>query len=170
MSFPNRTFRLVWSVCLLIGLSFSGLLIARATTPNPGHAWSGVGDGLFATTGPTVLRTFTFPDADATILTSLTTDFGGANSTMTVCNTATCDTLSLATNTDADTVSIGDSLDTLNFAGTTVATTLTTTSSATFASSTTNSDILAIKPQSGTATATYTGTITSADLATTNRT
>ncbi|MFA5946465.1 MAG: hypothetical protein WC813_00385 [Patescibacteria group bacterium] len=164
MSFRNKTFRLLWSTCLLIGLSFSGLLIARATTPNPGHPWTGVGDGIFAITGPTLLRTFTVPDADATILTSLTTDFGGTNAAMTVCNTATCDTLSLATNTDADTVSIGDSLDTINLAATTLAVTLTTTSSATFGSSTAGSDILAITPQSAGAAASFTGSITSADL------
>lgn len=43
---------------------------AYATTPNPGHPWTDVGDGTFQITGPASLRTFTFPDADATVLTS----------------------------------------------------------------------------------------------------
>lgn len=44
--------------------------IASATTPNPGHAWTEVGDGTFIVTGPTVARTYTYPDANATMVTS----------------------------------------------------------------------------------------------------
>ena len=54
----------------LLLLSFSHLLYA--TTPNPGHPWTEVGDGTFAVTGPTVARTYTYPDANATVLTSNT--------------------------------------------------------------------------------------------------
>ncbi|MFA5945920.1 MAG: hypothetical protein WC802_03365 [Patescibacteria group bacterium] len=125
--FRNKAFRMIWSVCLLIGLSFSGLLVARATTPNPGHPWAGVGDGVFAITGPSILRTFTFPDADATVLTSLTNDFdratagaltfGNTNATsVSVCNSLACDTVDIATNADADTVTIGDALDSVALA------------------------------------------------------
>jgi hypothetical protein len=48
---------------------------AQATTPNPGHPWAEIGDGLFAVdaTSLTALRTFTFPNSDATILTTAAT-------------------------------------------------------------------------------------------------
>lgn len=41
-----------------------------ATTPDPGHPWTDVGDGTFIVTGPTSARTYTFPDANATVLTT----------------------------------------------------------------------------------------------------
>ena len=43
---------------------------ALAATPNPGHPWTGVGDGLWVATGTTAARTFTFPDYNATVITS----------------------------------------------------------------------------------------------------
>lgn len=63
---------LVLSAFLLVAIAFSLFRILHAATPNPGHPWTGVGDGIWAATGTTALRTFTFPDADATILTSNT--------------------------------------------------------------------------------------------------
>ena len=49
---------------------FSIVKLLLAATPNPGHPWSGVGDGNFAVTGQTVPRTYTLPDASTTILTT----------------------------------------------------------------------------------------------------
>jgi hypothetical protein len=54
---------------LLIGGFAENLYSA---TPNPGHPWTEVGDGFWAATGTTAFRTFTFPDATATVLTSFT--------------------------------------------------------------------------------------------------
>lgn len=53
------------SAILFVGVSY-----VFAVTPNPGHPWTEVGDGTFQVTGPTALRTYTFPDANATMLTS----------------------------------------------------------------------------------------------------
>ena len=58
--------------------------IVYATTPNPGHPWSEVGDGTFAVSGPTASRTYTFPDANATVLTTnsaVTVAQGGTGAT-----------------------------------------------------------------------------------------
>ena len=66
----------------LLLLSFSHLIYA--TTPNPGHPWTEVGDGTFAVTGPTQARTYTFPDANATVLssnTAVTVAQGGTGAT-----------------------------------------------------------------------------------------
>ncbi len=49
-------------------LSIAGVLYA--STPNPGHPWREIGDGIWAATGTTAYRTFTFPDASSTILTT----------------------------------------------------------------------------------------------------
>jgi hypothetical protein len=45
--------------------------LVHASTPNPGHSWATVGDGTWAATGTSILRTFTFPDASATVMTTL---------------------------------------------------------------------------------------------------
>ncbi len=63
------------SFVVFIG-SFLFYSIVFATTPNPGHSWAEVGDGTFQVSGPSTMRTYTFPDADSTILSS--------NSTVTV--------------------------------------------------------------------------------------
>ncbi|HEV2601810.1 MAG TPA: hypothetical protein VGT41_05980 [Candidatus Babeliales bacterium] len=45
--------------------------MVTATTPNPGHPWTDIGNGTFQVANTqTLVRTFTFPDADATMLTS----------------------------------------------------------------------------------------------------
>ncbi|ETB63582.1 TPA: hypothetical protein DIC38_02640 [Candidatus Nomurabacteria bacterium] len=50
---------------------FSIIHIVSATTPNPGHPWSELGDGVFSVTyNQTAPRTYTFPDANATVLTT----------------------------------------------------------------------------------------------------
>ncbi len=69
---------------LVIGLFIISAAVVNATTPNPGHPWTEVGDGTFAVTGPTVARTYTFPDANSTILTSnsaVTVAQGGSGAT-----------------------------------------------------------------------------------------
>ena len=58
------------SIILLSGIALSFLSLSYAATPNPGHPWSGVGDGNFAVTGQTAPRTYTLPDASTTILTT----------------------------------------------------------------------------------------------------
>lgn len=60
---------IILSIILLIGIAFSIVQIVNAVTPDPGHPWTGVGDGTFVVTGPSVARTYTFPDANATIMT-----------------------------------------------------------------------------------------------------
>lgn len=56
---------------LLVMVAFSIFSIVQATTPNPGHPWIEIGDGAFAVTyNQTALRTYTFPDASATVLTT----------------------------------------------------------------------------------------------------
>ncbi len=55
---------------MVLGLAFIFASTALATTPNPGHPWTDVGDGTFIVTGPTTARTYTFPDANATVLTT----------------------------------------------------------------------------------------------------
>jgi hypothetical protein len=79
-SFEKNTIKILFLFFLL--LSFSHLLYA--TTPNPGHPWSEVGDGTFAVSGPTASRTYTFPDANATVLTTnsaVTVAQGGTGAT-----------------------------------------------------------------------------------------
>ncbi len=131
--------------------------------------------------------------ADTSVLTpSVDTASAGAlgigNSTATsvsICNSAACDTITIGTNADADAISIGDATDTFSLASTglTVSTagalggitgytqasgafsaTLTTTNSATFGSTTSGADIIALKPQSTGVAAQFTGTLTTADL------
>jgi hypothetical protein len=60
------------SILLIGGVSFTIIYTTAlfAATPNPGHPWREVGDGIWATTGTTALRTFTFPDASSTVLTT----------------------------------------------------------------------------------------------------
>lgn len=70
---PNRIF----SAILVVAIFFSIASIVRATTPNPGHPWSETGNGDFAVTGATALRTYTLPDSDATIVTGHPFSQGG---------------------------------------------------------------------------------------------
>lgn len=77
----------ILSRILLIVVAFLLIEIANAATPDPGHAWAGVGDGTFAVANTlTAARTFTFPDANATVLTSsaaVTLAQGGTNASLT---------------------------------------------------------------------------------------
>lgn len=88
---------------LVVLVAFLMVNYAFATTPNPGHPWTDVGDGVFIfSNGQTVTPyTYTFPTANSTVLTTnalitaaqggtgLST-FGGAN---TVLYTSAADTL-----------------------------------------------------------------------------
>jgi len=48
------------------------LNLTRAATPNPGHSWTTVGDGTFIVSGPSVMRSYVFPDASTSVLTTST--------------------------------------------------------------------------------------------------
>jgi len=61
----------VFAILFLLGVVFSIFQLSHATTPNPGHPWTDIGNGLWAASNTqTSLRTFTFPDTNATVLTS----------------------------------------------------------------------------------------------------
>lgn len=61
--------QIAYTFFLLI-IIFLVVRIATAATPNPGHPWTDIGDGTFVVAGPTVARTFNFPDASSTVLTT----------------------------------------------------------------------------------------------------
>jgi hypothetical protein len=67
---PRFSFHYIAYTILFLVVALSLFRLVFATTPNPGHPWTDLGDGTFIVTGPTVARTYTFPDANATILTS----------------------------------------------------------------------------------------------------
>ncbi len=84
---PNSSGRAANAI-LLSGIVFVIWSFASASTPDPGHPWTEVGDGLWAATGTTAYRTFTFPNATATVMTTLDIQqgdliFGSAASTTT---------------------------------------------------------------------------------------
>ncbi len=104
-----RTFLNVGLIILVVLLCVS---YAHATTPNPGHPWTDIGDGVFIFTNgqTTTPYTYTFPAANATALTtnSLVTvgqggtgvyAFGGAN---TVLYTSAANTLASVTPSTAN--------------------------------------------------------------------
>lgn len=79
---------------VLAGVSVIGISLLLAATPNPGHPWREIGDGFWAATGTTAFRTFTFPDATSTVLTTndlVTVAQGGTgqNSTSSALNSLT---------------------------------------------------------------------------------
>lgn len=55
---------------LLAAIFLSLLSLSYAATPNPGHPWTEFGDGNFIVSGPTAPRTYTFPDAAGSVLTT----------------------------------------------------------------------------------------------------
>jgi hypothetical protein len=62
-----------WAVfaVLVLAIAVSLVTLVAATTPNPGHPWTDIGNGFWQVANTqTALRTFTFPDNDATVLTS----------------------------------------------------------------------------------------------------
>lgn len=62
--------QLLLTTVLLFAIVFSVIRLLWAASPDPGHLLSSIGDGYFVTAGPTTPRTFTFPDASATVLTT----------------------------------------------------------------------------------------------------
>jgi len=68
---PRFSFHYVAYTILFTIIVFSVISVVSATTPNPGHPWAEVGDGVFnVTNNQTATRTYTFPDANATVLTT----------------------------------------------------------------------------------------------------
>lgn len=56
---------------LIIVLLLVVVLLTQAATPNPGHPWTQVGDGVIQFNAPSALRTYTLPDSNATLLTNV---------------------------------------------------------------------------------------------------
>ena len=82
------SFKKLKNVVELSLVSFAVIYVSSlfAETPNPGHPWTELGDGLWAATGTTAYRTFTFPNATATVLTdnaAVTVAQGGTGQTST---------------------------------------------------------------------------------------
>jgi hypothetical protein len=69
---PRFSFHYVAYTTLFFLIIYSAITLAQATTPNPGHPWSELGDGVFVfTNGQTSTPyTYTFPGANATVLTT----------------------------------------------------------------------------------------------------
>ncbi|KKQ21087.1 MAG: hypothetical protein US34_C0001G0004 [Candidatus Nomurabacteria bacterium GW2011_GWC2_36_9] len=69
---PRFSFHYIAYTTLSLFVIFSVISIVTATTPNPGHPWSELGDGVFVfTNGQTVTPyTYTFPSANSTVLTT----------------------------------------------------------------------------------------------------
>ncbi|MBV9159124.1 MAG: hypothetical protein JO019_00835 [Candidatus Kaiserbacteria bacterium] len=132
---------LVLTAVLVICIAFSIVYVAYGATPNPGHPWTDIGNGTWQVANTqTGLRTFTFPDADATVFTSAnasTTQFSfftkayfGATATSTFDSTGA---LTLATPLAAGSGGTG-----VNSLGTGIATFLQTPSSANFSAAMTD--------------------------------
>lgn len=62
--------QLLLTTVLLFAIVFSVIRLLWAASPDPGHLLSSIGDGYFVTAGPTTARTYTFPDASTTVLTT----------------------------------------------------------------------------------------------------
>ena len=69
---PKFSFHYIAYTTLFIIVIFSVIQLAQATTPNPGHPWSELGDGVFVfTSGQTSTPyTYTFPANNVTVLTT----------------------------------------------------------------------------------------------------
>jgi hypothetical protein len=96
MSSFHVLLKTIKNLLFTIVISFSIIYTTSlfAATPNPGHPWREVGDGFWAATGTTAFRTFTFPDATSTALTTndlVTVGQGGTgqNSTSSAMNAFT---------------------------------------------------------------------------------
>lgn len=82
---PRFSFHYVAYTTLIFIVVFSVVRLVSATTPNPGHPWIEIGDGVFTiTNNQTAVRAYTFPDANATVLTTndtVTVAQGGTGTT-----------------------------------------------------------------------------------------
>ena len=88
---PRFSFHYVAYSILFFVAIFSVVNLVTATTPNPGHPWSELGDGVFSfTNGQTVTPyTYTFPSANSTVLTTnaaVTVGQGGTGSVTFITN------------------------------------------------------------------------------------
>lgn len=54
---------------IFVALFLVAFYTAYASTPNPGHPWNQVGDGLWGATGTAQYHTFSFPNSDADVIT-----------------------------------------------------------------------------------------------------
>lgn len=71
---PRFSFHYVAYSILIFAVIFSFVNLVTATTPNPGHPWSELGDGVFSfSNGQTASAyTYTYPSANSTVLTTNT--------------------------------------------------------------------------------------------------
>lgn len=84
-----RPSRLI-NVVLLVIVAFVIVYQAYAVTPNPGHSWAEVGDGLVNFVGPSsVIRTYTLPDTSTSIITATSGAFGYATRWLTATTVGT---------------------------------------------------------------------------------
>ena len=69
---PRFSFHYVAYTTLFLLVIFSTIKLVGAATPNPGHPWSELGDGVFVFTNSqtTTPYTYTFPAANSTVLTT----------------------------------------------------------------------------------------------------
>ena len=69
---PRFSFHYVAYSVLFFAIIFSFVNLVTATTPNPGHPWSELGDGVFSfSNGQTATAyTYTYPAANSTVLTT----------------------------------------------------------------------------------------------------
>jgi hypothetical protein len=65
--------QLLLNVTLLVLIVLSCWSLGYASTANPGHPWSQIGDGNFAATGATAPRVYTVPNANTNVLTDAST-------------------------------------------------------------------------------------------------
>ena len=82
--FFQKVKQIIVALATIFFLSWVTFLFAA--TKNPGHPWKELGDGFWAATGTTAYRTFTFPDASSTVLTTndlVTVSQGGTGSNST---------------------------------------------------------------------------------------
>ncbi len=81
-------------VLFVVSATASIYFLTRGATPDPGHPWTQVGNGLFQISNDqTQLRTFLFPDTDAEILT------GSSSITLPQRTLSASTSLSISTNT-----------------------------------------------------------------------
>ncbi len=71
ISITEKTALRLYGILLIIGSLLLFSYFAHATTPNPGHPWTDLGDGNWQVANTqTGIRTFTFPDSNGTVLTT----------------------------------------------------------------------------------------------------
>ncbi|MEK7585901.1 MAG: hypothetical protein AAB477_01545, partial [Patescibacteria group bacterium] len=101
-SAPRFSIHYVIYTALFMGVVFSVVSIVTATTPNPGHPWVELGDGVFTfTNGQTVTNyTYTFPATNSIVITN---SIGLSGGSTLIGGTATTDDLTLQSTSGAGT-------------------------------------------------------------------